>query len=452
MVNVPLPEGYLGIDELPKQRENLINMVNIDGSVVRTPGIESFRTQVGDGCRGAATWFVDGKPYFVIGNDLIRIESNQTITTIGTIDGTADCILSGGQVQMVICVKGAKSYTYSDSGGLAQIVDPNFLPSKSVDFIDGRHVFVPSDGSPAIYSEVDQAGTFNALSFFDAEELPDINQHLINVRNQLYIQGNESSEIFSTTGNVDAPFARRSGSRIDYGYISGGIRYKNTFAFIGKQRDQSYAFYLMGTGDAVEFSRGVVAQDLNERYTKEEIASVKANKFKWFGQEFLAFTFPDKTYAFSEGKWFFLDSDLNGTEDGPWRVNGVAYAYGNYYVGDLDSGNIGLLTEDPGEYGLQVEYQIDTFMRSPRGAYMTPKMLELEILSGQNGTTVGVALSRDGRVRGDYHYRSLGATGEYQKRVRWRPSGGLGRFESFVGISIRGTGNVRIGSEGIYVD
>lgn len=451
MANVQLPRGYRGLDDLPKQHESLINLVNVGGSVVRTPGVDSLIESAGDGCRGAATWFVDGSPYYVLGDTLYRLESDETLTDLGTIGGTADCILVGGQVEMVICVVGGPSYTYATGPGLQQIVDPNFLPSKSVDFIDGRFVFVPADGSPAFYTDVDDASTIGALSFFDAEELPDINESVINVRNLLFLQGSQGTEVFTSTSDADAPFARRNGSRVDYGYVSGMIRYKNTFAFIGKQREQSFGIYIMRTGECEEISAGIVSEDLNDNYTRDQIVACRANRFKWFGLEFIAFSFFDKTYCYCEGEWFILDSALNGTDAGPWRVNGICFAYGKYYVGDRATNNIGILSENPGEYGNQVEYQLDTFYRGPRGSYLRPKMLEIEILTGQNATTVGLSLSKDGRIKGDYHYRSLGPTGEYQRRVRWRPSGGLGRFESFMGISIRGTGNVKIGAEGIDV-
>jgi hypothetical protein len=450
MASAPLPLGYSGIDDLPKQRQMLINCFNMDGSIVRSPGIDSVITATGTGCRGAATWALDGKAYFVIGSALYRRNTDNTRTSLGAIAGTAAVVISPGQVQIVILVVGGNSYTYSDADGLEQIVNSNFVTSVSVDFIDGRHVFIPADGSPAFFSEVDDAGNINALSFFDAEELPDINKWNINVRNLMYIMGSDSTEIFGTTGEVTAPFSRRSGSRVDVGYASGGIRYGNTFAFIGRARSQAYDFFIMATGDAQSISNPVVAEDL-AGYTQDEIEACVANRFKYLGKEFLAWTFADKTYVFCDGNWFFMDSEIDGSNTGPWRVNGVAFADGNYYVGDLDSANMGKLSNSPSEYGLQVEYQIDTFLRAPRGTHQRPSMIEVDVLSGQDATTLGISLSLDGRIKSPYSYRSLGSTGEYQKRVRWRPSGGLGKFESFMGISIRGTGSVHFSAEAIDV-
>lgn len=449
-MKVDLPTGYMGIDELPKQRESLINLVSIEGSIVRTPGITSVIESAGDGCRGADTWAVDQSPYFVIGDTLYRLEDDETLTDLGSVSGVGPVIFSGGQVQLVVLVVNGSAYTYDRNNGLEQITNANFLTSKSVDFIDGRHVYIPSDGSPAIYSEVDDAGNIDPLNFFDAEELPDINQYTINVRNELFILGGESIERFTTTGEADAPFSRRGGSRVDFGYVSGAVRYKNTFCFVGRARSQTYNIYAMGSGGAEPITNRAVVEDL-ATYTLPEILAVRTNRFTFNGLEFIAFTFFDRTYVYCEGNWIFMDSDINGTSAGPWRVNGVAFAYGKYYVGDLNTSNIGNLADVPSEYGQKVEYQIDTWLRSDRGSYFRPAMLEAEVLTGQNATTIGLSLSRDGRIKSDYHYRNLGSTGAYQRRVRWRPPGGLGRYESFMGISLRGTGSVKFGAESIVV-
>ena len=185
MTAVPLPQGIQGIKDTPKRGEHLINLMFLDGFLLRTPGTKAEVTSSENGCRGAATWYVDTKPYFVIGNKLQRLDDTETLTTLGNIEGTADCVFSLGQVSLVIIVKGGTGYTYNETDGLQEITDVDFQPSDSVDFINGRHVFVPSDGSPAFYSEVDDAGNIGGLNFFDAEELPDLNKFTINVANQL---------------------------------------------------------------------------------------------------------------------------------------------------------------------------------------------------------------------------------------------------------------------------
>lgn len=446
-VNVPIPDSYMGVDSLPKQREKLINVFKSDDSIVRTPGIDSVISSSGSGCRGADTWFLDEKAYFVQGTTLYRLNADESRTSLGTISGSSDVVFSGGLSELVILVKGGSAYTYDNTNGLRVIDSPNYIPSVSVDFIDGRHVFVPSDGSQAFWTEIDDARTIESTYIFNAEELPDKNVHVVNIKNLLILFGTESAEFFRPTDNVLLPFSRLSGARINTGFVSGGSRYRSAYVFIGRDSQQSYAIFAVeGQSQPVQLSNSAVTEDLNN-YSKSEIESARVNRFKWLDKEIVAWTVSDRTYCYVDGKWIFMDSVINGTESGPWRVNGVAFAYGRYYVGDRSTNNIGKLSSAPSEYGESIEYQIDTFLRSSRGSFMTPRGLEVEVLTGQNGGSIGLSLSKDGRIRGDYSYRSLGAAGEYQRRVRW--FGGLGQYESFMGISIRGTGQIQFSMEAI---
>lgn len=449
-INIPAPKGYTGVDDLPKQRELLINLFSVDDGIVRAPGIDEVIAAAGDGCRGADTWFLDEKAYFVLGTTLYRLESNETLTNLGTIAGTDDVVFSGGQVELVIVVKGGSGYTYDSVNGLRLITSPNYVASDSVTFVDGRHVFVPSDGSQAFWTELDDARTTEATYIFTAEELPDKNVHAINLKNLLVIFGRESIEFFRPVDSTTLPYARMGNTRIDTGYVSGGSKYRAAYVFIGRDSKQSYAIYAMqGQSQPIQISNAAVTEDLND-YTQAQIEAARVNRFKWLDKEFVAWTIADKTYCYVDGNWIFLDSELSGNNTGAWRVNGIAFAYGRYYVGDTSTNNIGKLTDSPSEYGSDVEFQIDTFIRATRGADMRPKGIEVDVLTGQTASTLGLRLSKDGRIKEDYLYRSLGVTGDYRRRVRWRPPGGVGNYESFIGISLRGTGQTRFGLEAIY--
>lgn len=454
LVSVPIPKGYSGVDNLPKQRELLINLFNVDNGYVRTPGIDSVIAASGDGCRGAITWPVDERAYFVQGTVLYRLNSDETRTNIGTVSGTADVIFSPGQIYLVILVKGGSAYTYDSVNGFQTLSDPDYVPSVSVDFINGRHVFVPADGEPAIYSAIEDAlaNEITIDGFIDAQQLPDRNRHCVNVKNKLVIWGADSAETFSLGSDVSLPFVPMTGTRIETGYVSGGSRYKGTYVFIGRDRQQDYGiFAIVGQGQAEQISNPAVTEDLNN-FTQAEIEAARVNRYKHLGVEFIVWSIGDYSYSFYDGNWIFQDSNLNGTEAGPWRVNGVAFAYGRYYVGDAETNNIGRLSSVATEYGSDVEYQIDTFYRTPKGDHFAPSKVEVDVLTGQNGSSLGLSLSKDGRVKSDYSYRNLGIVGDYQKRIRWQPSGGLGYFESYMGISLRGTGAVQFSLEAINVD
>lgn len=445
-MKIPFPKGIVGLDIAPKLQEYLLNLFISRSGVVRTPGIDSFGTGVGT-CRGAETWR-NGKAYMVSGNSLISIASTGAITNLGTISGTADCVFSLGQVNIVIIVKGGDGYYYNETNGLQQITDTDFLPSASVDFIDGRHVFIPADGSPAFYTEIDNPNSISPLAFFDAEELPDKNKAVINTQNQLIILGDDSAEIFRTNVNPDVVFSRREGSRIDYGFIGGLVRFGNTFAFVGRKRGEAAQIFVMGSGRAEPISSEAVDQLINKEYTGEERAACEAYRYVWDSYEVLVFTFARHTLKFVNGQWVYSSSELNDSVQGQWRVKGICYAYGHYIVGDRDNSKIGKLSDSATEYGEDVEFEVQTYIRDEKNTYFDVNAITLDNLTGQSDTeqTISLRLSKDGRTYYDPIPRSLGLKGEYAKQITWQP---VGQVENFLGMKLRSTAPVKFGMESI---
>lgn len=432
MPTVNLPRGIKGLKEQPKQQEYLVNYLWTETGLLRTPGIESFSTGFGV-CRGGVHWKVLDKTFMVSGTRFISIDITGAVTDIGEIPGTEECFFSEGQVFLVIGRVGDKAYTYSSSTGLAEIVDPDFQVSVSADFIDGRHVFVPADGSPVFYSDVDLAGSIDPLSFFDAEELPDVNKAVINISNQLYVLGTDSTEVFRTNVDPDVVFTRREGARVDVGYLAGLTRYVGSFAFLGRERGESYQFFVMGSGTAQVISNAVIDEILEE-YTEAELKLCRGDRYKLKNNDVLVFTLPRHTLCFSNGNWFYKSS---GTSLEPWRAHTIISSYGKYIVGDNSNSSIGKLSDVSQEYGQDVFAEIKTFIRSERGSFFKVKLIELEQLSGVASTeeTVGISITKDGySYPAGFNYKSLGKTGEYRKRVKWQP---VGHFEDFCGIKVK---------------
>lgn len=450
MPQIPLPKGIQGIEAVPKAQEHLINLMWCESALIRTPGIDSFAEATGP-CRGATSWYVDGRAYFVTGTDLLQVQPDGVVNHLGTIPGSEDVVFSLGQVNLVIVVKGGNGYRYNASEGLVQIRDPDYLPSVSADFMDGRHVFIPADGSPAFYSDIDRAGDINPLSFFDAEELPDENKAVINLANQLYILGEQSMEVFRTNVDPDLVFTRREGARIDTGYIGGLTRFGPTAAFIGRNRDEGAKFYVIGSGQAQEFSTPAIAELINDEYTLSELQDCNVVRYEWKNQEALAFNLARHTLTFCKGVWYYQDSNLNGSTVGPWRAKGVCNAYGKFLVGDSGSSVIGTLSNAPTEYGEDIEAEIKTFARGERESYLQISALMLDCLTGNKLTkeTIRLSISKDGYTFGDWFSRSLGTTGHYRRLVKWQPPGGMGTHENYMGIKLRTTADVQFSIEAL---
>lgn len=310
----------------------------------------------------------------------------------------------------------------------------NFVPCVDVAHINGRFVFIPLNGDPAFFSDVGNAGSVQPLSFFDAEELPDKNNAVFNFKNTLYIAGTDSFELFTDTGATPNPFQRINRSRILNGYIGGLLEYKDTFIFIGREKDQDQGIYAIGQGKAVKISNERIDLILTS-YTEAELSNIRANRFKWRGYDIATFSMSNHSFAFLDGNWFLLSTLVSNVVK-PWSLDFMVQFNNTYYT--AFSTKLGKLSKINTDYGDPVPRIIDTVAEKEDGKFLTIQSLELSISQGYNdqNKSVAIQMSRDNVTYGPPVFRNLGATGEYSKRLRWNPPGGLGSYEGFAGIRI----------------
>ncbi len=455
MTAVPLPTGFKAVDDFPKLRESLVNLFSTGNGLLRTPGIDEVSNTSGV-CRGRV--FFKERLYMVFGTSLTRIDPDNTLTVVGQIPGDAPVIMEPGFVYISIIVKGGSGFRYSETDGLEQTVDNQFVPSVDLAVIKGITVYIPADGGPAFYSDPNNPSSIRG--FFDAEDLPDINKGVFNFNNDLHIMGAETIQIFRNFAGADEaqPFTPIEGATAQVGYVGGKMLYAPSFAFIGKNREEGFSIRIMGSGRAPRISNDAIDELLNLKYTEAELEQVTSASYEWKGYQVLCFRLPRHTLCYFGGNWFFQESGINGANSNPWGVNYIAFAYGKYYVGDASQFKLGVLADIPTEYGNRMEYSLDTFVRGPRGSYFTARSAEIDCLVGKGTAdtqgTVGLTVSNDGVVWNLDRtiWRGMGESGDYNRRVSWIVPGGLGSYESFMGVRVRSTGNVDFAMETLDVE
>jgi len=451
MPQVPLPKGITGDRDIPELRESLVNLFNPgDNTLLKTPGVSSFSEGEG-ACRGAIDF--QDEHYQVSGESLIKIAEDGSKTVIGAIAGTDECVLAKSFIALVIVVKGGNGYVYEPSIGLTEITDPDYRPSIDVDSINQRFVFVPQDGGVLFYTDVNDPDDIPSLNFFDAEFLPDRNTGCINLRNDLYVGGVNSFEVFRDTGDSDTPFLRVDGAAVETGYIGGKAIYKDTFVFLGKDRGGSFAFHAMSSGDAPKISDPAIDEILNLDYTLEELLYVTSQRLTWSGVDMVAFRLARHSFLYYGTGWSYIQTNIDGFDEiQPWDVNHLAFSYGRYVTGSASGSKIGKLDDVVSEFGEKIERQIDTFVKSDSNSYFQIDNIFLGCITGTSlvDGTVGVQISKDGLTWGPQKFRPLGKTGRYQQQVAWY--GGAGTFESFAGIRIRTTADVNFSVDGLLIN
>ena len=83
-------------------------------------------------------------------------------------------------------------------------------------------------------------------------------------------------------------------------------------------------------------------------------------------------------------------------------------------------------------------------LNDPEGRRFTCSRIEIGISQGFDTgiRSVGLFMTRDNVTYPIGIFRDLGLLGEYTKRLRWQPPGGLGNYIGFMGVRIYTTQDV----------
>lgn len=453
MPEIKYPEGTIETESQPQARQRLLNCFNnLEGKIVSVPGFPLISTLEAGAARGSFEW--NGSLFVVAGTMLLRATDpdSGTFVTVGAVSGSENIKTAVGFNDAVIVVPGGAIYTLNKSNVLSLDISAttNFRSCSDVTHMNGRFVYIPSDGTPAFYSNVGDASTVLAASFFDAEELPDLNNGVFNLRNTLVIAGTDSLEFFRGSTNPDTPFIRVEGSRADFGYIGGFVRYDRGVLFIGREQNEDFGIYSLVDGTVQKVSDEGIDLKLGD-HTIAEMGGVITNRYKWRGYEIATFELSRISFGYFKGKWHDLET-IVGTKDDLWGGGFITELNTKYYTA---SGlNFGRLEKINSQYNNPIKRIIDIGFNDPEGNDFALDRLEMGISQGFNvnpvasdpvgskGRSVAIFMSRDNVQYPIALYRQLGGHGQYSQKLMWEPPGGLGVYTGFVGIRIYTTENI----------
>lgn len=447
---VPLPETIKASQVLPKQTEYLANLLNIGNNrIISRPAISQV-AELATPATPRGLWVWNGDLWGVWGTTLYK---GVTLTSSGTIAGTAQVGTDNGFTQSAIAA-GAANYFIDDSDVLTEITDPDLPACIDVTRVDGRFIWTPTDGSVLLYSDVDSAGSVDPLAFFDAEVLPDLNLGTENIRNDLFVFGGHSIERFRNNGTPDQPFLRVNNSIVEVGLVGAKIKSQDSVLFLGIDRNGGYAFFVFEQGTATKISDDAINERLNLDYTPAQLATCQAQRWNWRGQDCFVFTMPDRAYLFQNGRWSYIDTGVTqptGISTFP-QTNATLFN-GVWYLQD-ENGLCKLDDTVEQDYTGEFSRRIHSFARLSNEDVFCPAYMELGATQGLStpAGTIGLSLTKNGRLWSSPYYRSLGATGNYDERLRWQPAGGLGRFDGFMGFNFYTTAAVVIAADSLVLE
>jgi hypothetical protein len=447
-VTLPIANGYYESDSLPISAQECINLYpNIaqapalnQETLFGTPGLVQVASASDiDTCRGAHE--MNGVPYFVIGGHLYSMASDYTLTQIDVIAGTGRVSIADNGTQLLVLVPGGNGYIYNHSTDtFAQITDADFTANgnpQQVVFIDG-YFCLTTDSKKFIVSALNDGLSYNALDFGTAESDPDEIVAPIVFKNQLFIGGSQTIEAFQNIGGADFPF-QRTGLFLSKGISSPfSIQsIQDTFVFVGAGANESPAIWALSGNSVAKISTTAIDKELSA-LTENQVSDIYSWAYAEKGAYFVGFALPGTTLVYDtiSKRWHERKSYVDGSL-GAYRVNALVRAYNQLWAGDLVDGRIGRLSQEVyTEYGTEIRRSIVTQpFQNNMESFVLPE-LELTVESGVGNSDamdpkVGLERSTDGKLWSDARYRSIGKTGEYNRRVIWNRNGRASRFELF---------------------
>lgn len=385
--------------------------------------------------RGGILW--NDVMYRVMGTKLCSVSQYGVVTQIGDVGGTGPVGMDFSFDRLAI--RSGTNLFYLKDGTLTQVTDPNLGPVIDMMWIDGY--FMTTDGTSVVVTDLTDPTKVIPLHYGSAEEDPDAITGLIKISDEATVLGRDTIQVLENVGGLGFPFANIKTASITIGCVGPLAKclFDDTFAFVGSARNEAIGVYLAGQGSATRISNRRIDDELAKVADPSTI--ILENRTSRAERRLLVHL-PDKTLVFlanasrtlQEVVWVVAQSG----EGQPYRLRNSVLAYGNMYVGDTQSAQIGQLTDAVStQFGEVAEWRFDAgpVYNGGKGAILTSVELIGLPGRGESGGTVFLSLTRDGENWSVERSIPMGDKGELTKRLQWRPRVNM---RTWLGLRFRG--------------
>lgn len=443
-MRIPLISGILADNSAEFLQSYPVNLeiVPVDNKIASaqfraTSGAISLTTGPGI-IRGGIKW--NGILYQVLGTKLCQVAEDGTITQLGDVGGSGPVTMDYSFDRLIVR-SSSNLFYWNTTIGLVQVTDPNLGPVVDCMWIDGYTM--TTDGNDIIVTQLQDPMTITPLNYGSAEEDPDPVTGLIKVRDEPYILGRNTIQVFQNVGGNGFPFQDITGASIPVGCVGPMAKclYSDSFAFCGSGRNEALGIYIAGNGTANRISTRAIDDELAQVSDPSQII-LESRTYR--EERRLLVHLPAKTLIFQldatrllqQEVWYVAQSGLGN----PYRPRCAVEAYGKWYVGDAHSSAIGILSDDvETHFGEVAQWQFDVgpVYNSAKGGIVSS--LELIGLPGRAPVSVDgriwLSLTRDGQEFSTERPIPTGKAGQFHTRLQWRPRT---NFRVWFGARFRG--------------
>ena len=405
-----------------------------------TPGLTAFADS--GLTNGRALYQLNGVLYGVFEQNLYSCNTSGTLTLLGSLNTTTGLVKMVGGPENICIVDGTNGYSYTpDTNTFAVITDTNFPDTcTSIWYMQGYFIASVPDSQLFQISAINDCTTWSVSGLAQVASKTGYADNIVTpcvLNEQLWLLGEETTEVWYNSGAALFPFEQISGAFSEYGIAA---KYsvslcKNTLIWLAKSKSGSLEFVIANQLIPTSITTKALSYQLS---TYTTVSDAESFNYQDEGHNFYVVTFPtaDKTWVYDvdQNLWHERSSYYSAANH-RWLPRQYAFFNNKHYVVPFNDGTILELDRDTyTEVGNPIYRIVQSFplYQSENRVAITKLMLDVEKNCGVNGGTEQISLevSRDG----GYNFEdpiSLAASRyhDYTSKVMWR---NLGMARSWV--------------------
>jgi len=425
------------------------------GVLYRCPGLRLLMTISNGPIRGL--WRLGNFMYAAVGAELYKVDTAWSATLLGAITGSGPVSMVDNGTQVFIACN-PDGYIYNSATNVfAQITDPDFPGAAVVQYIDGYFVFNEPGSQRFWITELLDGTAVDPTDFASAEGDPDDIVSLIVDHREIWLFGTNSTEVWYNAGEADFPFSRIQGAFIETGCAAPASVAKmdnSVYWLAGDNRGHGMVYRANGytpqriSTHAIEYAI--------EQYS--DISDAIGFTYQQDGHSFYFLTFPTGNatwvYDVSTNLWHeraYFEAGVLSRH----RANCHVFFNGETVVGDYQNGNLYAFDLDVYADNGGVQKWLRAWRALPTGQNNLNRTFQHELqIDGESGVGLNSGQGSDpqvmlrwsddgGHTWSNEHWRSMGAIGEYGRRVIFRRLGSTEKLRDRV-YELSGTDPVKI--------
>jgi len=427
----------------------------------RTPGlVELVQLGLGvDQVRGL--WSFGGFMYAVCGNKLFKLDSSYTPTELGLIAGTGPVSMADNGIQLFVAANGPGYIYNATTDVFQQITSGGFEGATTVGYLDGYFVFNEPNSQRIWVTSLFDGTTVDPLDFASAEGAPDDVVGLIVDHREVWVFGDDSTEVWYNAGTADFPLQRIQGAFNEIGCAAPfSIAKLDNGVFWLAKDSQGQGMVYRATGYAGQRVSTHAIEWQIQQYS--DMSDAIGYTYQQDGHSFYVLVFPqaNTTWVFDVATemWHERAGWHNG-EFTRHRGNCKTVFNGEVIVGDYENGKLYAFRQDVYDDAGKPQRWLRSWRALPPGQNTLLRTahhsLQLDCETGVglnlgqgNNPAVMLRWSDDGGHTWSYeHWRTMGRIGQYGFRTYWRRLGMTVKLRDRI-YEISGTDPVKIAITG----